>query len=133
VISPPPVIDRPTKRIMLAMMLTLQSTVLVGNQAPMVGQIDRRMRDPQPGDLVVEVSLGFWLLHCDPELKDSHWDGQFITYLRHDTEQVQFTEDPEDGSYTENFLVCMNPDGTEFRWSNAMLAVVPTEYNFSIL
>ncbi|MGW4406540.1 hypothetical protein ACWEJ6_21100 [Nonomuraea sp. NPDC004702] len=35
----------------------LYRTTLVGNPAPVVEDIDRRLSDPQPGDLVVETSV----------------------------------------------------------------------------
>lgn len=46
----------PRRRVMVMMALAQYSATQVGSPAPKVAQMGRRMRSPQPGDLVVEVT-----------------------------------------------------------------------------
>lgn len=123
-IVPPPAFDRVAKRQMLMIMNALWRAVLIGNAPPSTQALYARMKDPRPGDLVVESST-MYLLRDD--LTDSRWDGQFVTYRETITEVVSDTDEPDNRAYdrVETYLVCLNPDGTEFRWWNAGLLAVP--------
>ena len=46
----------PRRRIMVAMALDTYKATLAGNSGPVAAAIGRRIRDPQPGDLVAEVT-----------------------------------------------------------------------------
>lgn len=122
VIAPPPHIERPIKRIMLGMMLALQRVTLVGAPAPITVRLRDLMRNPQPGDLVIESSIAPWLLYRDPEFLDSRWDGQFLTY----SGTVREYREVEGETVVDTFLECLNPDGTTFSWTNAELLAVPS-------
>lgn len=121
-VKPPPHIERPIKRIMLGMMLSLQRVTLVGDPAPITVTLRDTMRNPQPGDMVIESSIAYWLLYRDPEFQDSRWDGQFLTYLR----TVREYREVEGEQVVDTFLECLNPDGTTFSWTNAELLAVPS-------
>lgn len=94
----------------------LLSSVLVGNQCDAVKARYERMKNLQPGDLVFEAST-WGRLARDVDLTSDLWDGQFVRYLR--------TEVETDGDWSETVYVCANPDGTEFRWTNASLWAMP--------
>jgi hypothetical protein len=50
----------PRRRMMIAIARHLREATTVGNPAPIVQRMSERMRDPQPGDLVVETSRTIW-------------------------------------------------------------------------
>ena len=64
------------------------------------------MNDPQPGDLVMEIST--------VASKDHH--SRLGRLKRVEKEFVPFGE--EEGSYYDTFWCLELPDGSEFRWSN---------------
>jgi len=107
--EPPPIIDRPTKRLIAQIVWELWNSVLVGSPAPKIQERYERMHNPQWGDLVVEMSTLLRLVRLDPCFEDNRWDGQFVRfcYSAGDTH------------------VCLNPDGTTFNWTNATLIAVP--------
>ena len=77
----------PRRRIMVAMALCTYRATLAGNPGPVASQIGKRMRNPQPGDLVAEIGgvrtpgserKGFGvLLACRREwlVSDEEWQG----------------------------------------------------------
>ena len=107
-------LDRPTKRTLALLVLALWDSVLVGNPAPVVRQRYERMRGFRPGDVVVEMSTLSRLVNFDLGLVDDRWDGQFVKFIRTDRDSLGRDEH-----------LCLNPDGSEFRWSNADLVAVP--------
>lgn len=111
--EPPPVIDRPTKKLILHIVRTLWDSVLIGGAPDVIEKRYQRMHKPQWGDLVAETSTWWMLLTRDPDFQDERWDGQLVRYWY--TEQLEFGERH----------VCLNPDGTTFNWTNATLIAVP--------
>lgn len=49
----------PRRLLMIGMAHCLRKATLVGNPAPIVARMNERIRDPQPGDLVVEESTAY--------------------------------------------------------------------------
>jgi hypothetical protein len=129
-ISPPPHFSRSAKRYMGWLARELWHSCLVGNPAPMTHQRYERMRRPRAGDIVVELSTLTRLLDA-PDLDSALWDGQFVTFVEM-REEWQTYDEPElnPGGYMETVPVCLNPDGTEFRWTNADLVAVPAGRDF---
>lgn len=111
----------------------------------------QRMHCPMPGDWVIEDSTLGLLLHWydHPEIEPrmqgemrsvkSCWDGQVAPFIGVSREWHPWYEDafnfetghmywtvgaPLDG-YWERFLIVENPDGTEFRWTNASIRAIP--------
>jgi hypothetical protein len=99
----------PRRRIMVAMALCTYRATLAGNPGPVASQIGRRIRDPQPGDLVAEATgardprygrEGFGILlacrrewlQCDEEWLGSDNDGR----PSGDVSYVQFGPKAED-------------------------------------
>lgn len=124
-------IERIDKRRMGFIWRHLWHSVVVGDPCPGVRERYERMKAPRPGDLIVETSTLYGLMHRDPDLLDDRWDGQFIRYRETVREWVPYpadeTNDNPPGGYWETFYVCVNPDGTEYRWFNAELCAVPDE------
>jgi hypothetical protein len=58
----------PRRLMMGGMAKCLRDAVLVGNQAPVVRRMWERMKDPQPGDLVIETST-FYRRNEDDRVK----------------------------------------------------------------
>jgi len=50
----------PRRRMMIAIARHLRQATMVGQPAPVVQRMSERMRNPQPGDLVVETSRTLW-------------------------------------------------------------------------
>ena len=119
-------IERADKRRMGFIWHHLWMSVLVAGPAPAVRERYERMKAYRPGDIVVETSTLYGLLRRDPDLLDERWDGQFIRYRETVREWVPYDDNAPDG-YWETFYVCVNPDGTEYRWFNAELCAVPDE------
>ena len=112
------------KRQMAVMWRELWDSLLVGNAAPVVRARYARMGKPRPGDFVVEASTLPGLLggSLSPEAEANLWDGQFTRFLR--TEAI--THDYDDGStWSEEAMICENPDGSTYTWTNADLIVAP--------
>lgn len=117
--------SREEKRRLIRVHLDLQAAVHVGNPVPIVEAMCRRMKDPQPGDWIVEMTTMSRLLHHDPHLQDDRWDGQVTRYLRSEMRTTVTGDEPDSYDFTEEVHVCENPDGTEFVWENATLYVIP--------
>jgi hypothetical protein len=110
-----------SKKMLARITRSWTSAMLVGNRAPAVEAVWQRHKNPKPGDWVVETSTLYGLVSSD-RYDESLWDGQFTRYLRSEVVEHQY----EDGeTWSEEVHICENPDGTEFRWTNATLAVVP--------
>lgn len=116
--------SRAEKERLGSVMLDLRRAMIVGNPAPVVSEMWQRHKHPQPGDWVIETSTLHALVRYPerwtPDRRKDLWDGQFTRYLR-----SEIRTDPEDPSWSEQVLICENPDGTEYAWTNAELAVVP--------
>ena len=120
--------SRDEKQRLGALVIDLQTAMLVGGQAPIVAEMWERHKEPQPGDWVIEDSTLYALVYYPGRYPgryndDDLWDGQFCRYLRTVREWVACEEEP--GGYWETFHVVETPDGSEFRWHNATMRAVP--------
>jgi hypothetical protein len=127
------------------------TATLVGDPAPFARRLNQRMRDPRPGDLVLETST-IWRL-----VPEAHgeWDPAALGYLLREVDEPAFTraawevecaqeaawhaEHYPDEPYEpmEEFRVDAPPmervqylqrldTGGEFRWHNADFIALPT-------
>lgn len=95
------------------------TNTLVGDRAPVVTDCNKRMRDPQIGDLVLETST----YYREP------WDPGALGWLLSVDQEPWYTE--EDGTvlieqvwYVEPFVP--RADGEfKVRWTNAMFIALP--------
>lgn len=115
--------DREAKRALGWVVNALWITTL-GSRTPDGKARYERMRNPEAGDLICEMSTLYRLLARDRELEDDRWDGQFVRYLRTETERYEW-------GGSETVYVCENPDRSEFRWTNADIIAVPQSRDFS--
>lgn len=124
-ISPPQAFDRQTKRHFAILVLNYWNTLLMATQVPAGNRAYERVKNVQPGDYVAEISTLGRLVLRDQDFKDDRWDGQFVKFLRHDFEYYKSDDEgfiPRINKIPS--LVCLNPDGTEFVWTNAELIQV---------
>lgn len=102
----------------------LHGACLVGNPAPKVAAMYERMKSPQVGDLVLEIST-IW----DPERVGT----RLGRLLRHVREPVYTPEEwganggGDDPIPTESIWYIELADGREYRWHNASFIAVFTE------
>ena len=138
VAAPYRAIPREEKRRLGVLAVHLWRATLIGGAPPVTVALRERMRHPVPGDLVLETSTIQWLIRRDPDLDDDRWDGQLVPFLRKEGRprysQEEWDEARGDSDPTtpplEDTLICLNPDGTEFAWTNAELIAVPTSLDF---
>lgn len=115
---------------LIAMSRHLLTATLVGNPAPIVSRMYTRLKDPRPGDLVVEMSaelrdaqhrinaLGILLEHrVEWQETDEEWEAikaedHFLTDVDRGAEDVWYIQY---GSDAENVV----------RWTNCSFDVVP--------
>lgn len=113
-------------------MIELRRALIVGNPAPIVSDMWRRHKAPQPGDWVMETSTIHRLLRPDFPYSDDDrkalWDGQFTRFVR---SEMRHHPEEDGGVWSEQVYICENPDGTEYAWTNAELAVVPLEQSLA--
>ena len=105
--------------------LAWRNALIVGSPAPHVAGMWERTRNPRSGDLCMEVST-LYRLCSQADLTDDLWDGQFVPYVR--TEDRPISATPGEWGVevpTERVHIMLNPDGTEFAWTNAEIAAVP--------
>jgi hypothetical protein len=121
--------NREDKRTTAWIANALLSSVLVGNQCPDVKARYERMKDPRPGDLIFEASTLPRLLNS-PDVDNDLWDGQFVRLIRSGMEH--WYTDEEGVDHDEMVYVCANPDGTEFRWTNASVWALPDGPRWSV-
>jgi hypothetical protein len=123
-LTPPPALDGPTKRIIVSATLAAHHYLLRGMSGnPTLRAEWDRMREPQPGDLIVELSTAYRRLR-DTDDSYEAWAGHCLTYVGDVREQV--VPDPDDTEpWFDTFGLCLNPDGTEYRWSNHEFLAVP--------
>jgi hypothetical protein len=125
----------PRREMMATLARHLQTAVLVGNPAPIVAKMWDRMKNPQPGDLVLETSslgrsdveqramgFGFLLTHRDEWAQtDDEWAKEEVRPGYDEFDQprpveprvyyVQYGPKPDD--------IC--------RWVNCSFIAVPTD------
>lgn len=117
--------DRQQKRQLAVVAVALLDALLTFPQPPHQAALYGRMRSVRPGDLVMEISTIRWLLRWDPYLSDDRWDGQLVPFLRKE-QRTQLATEEGDAPWSETALICRNPDGTEFAWTNAECVAIPT-------
>lgn len=114
-----------------AMAFHLQTACMVGNPAPIVTRMSDRIRNPRPGDLVVESSTRY---RHDPdsrlkafgillEHREEWWetDAEWEAYKAEDG-----TITDEDRRTDRAWYVQYGPDpGDVYRWVNCSFVVVP--------
>lgn len=128
-ITIPPALDKATKRLMYPIAYQLYSMTLVGNPAATVKAMYDRMTSPQAGDLIIECSTVAHLMRPDSDPDSDLWDGQFVTYSHSEMRTTPYEDGSGDG-FTDEVHVCLNPDGTEFVWTNARIVAVPSDMQF---
>lgn len=114
---------------LITMSRHLMTATLVGNPAPIVSRMYRRLKDPQPGDLVVEMSA---------ELRDAHHRISALGILLerrvewYDTDKEWaeiFAEDPDgwdERRRDDAWYIQYGPDAKDVaRWTNCQFDVVP--------
>jgi hypothetical protein len=129
-------------RLVAVLGYNLYSATLVGNPAPFVERLSRRIRDPQPGDLVLEVSTITRQLRADPfdacglGILRRVADEPAFTKEEHDEEQAALAAAIPDEPYEpepydpplERVQYIDRLDGSgEFRWHNAEFIAIPTD------
>lgn len=120
------------RRMMMDLAYVLYSATMVGDPAPKVADMYRRISNPVPGDLVLETSSfrrgemkAFGILlakrdeywHTDEQWEEDLADGAYYASDTRPTEDiwyVQYGPNPDD--------IC--------RWHNCSFIMVPTEWNF---
>lgn len=102
--------DRESKRVLGWVANALLVSVMVGNPCADAQARYERMADPQPGDLIFEVSC---LHHILRDLNDPRWDGQFVRLKYIGT---WFSEIPGEEAVEELVYICQTNDGGEYRW-----------------
>lgn len=88
---------------------------LVGNPAPMVNRMLERMKNPSPGDLVLELTT-------------------FRMYPRRQgqlgrLEKIEY-EKPKDELNPDNVYYIRRPNGEVVRWRNADVIAIPEDTKF---
>lgn len=123
-------IPLPVKRQMGLLMWELWKATILGNpEAPAAAMRRERMTNPQPGDIVVDITtLGRAVNHPDQDSEWclDKWGGQFVRYLRTEVRGGTY-EDGAPGSWSETVHVCQVPDGSTFTWSNCELVRAPVD------
>jgi hypothetical protein len=132
--------DVPHREALIAMAYHLRTATLVGQPAPVVARMGERMRQPQPGDLVVTTEV----LHGRRDLEDRiHGFG---IYLAGRTEWAETDENwaamvaedqfIDDGDRTTDtvFYIQYGPSAGDIcRWYNSGVVVLPSgEETFSL-
>ena len=102
--------DREAKRTLGWVANALLVSVMVGNPCADAQARYERMADPQPGDLIFEVSTLHYLLR---DLSDPRWDGQFVRlkYIG-----IWYEEIPGEEAVEQLVYICQSDDGSEYRW-----------------
>lgn len=116
------------RRALVSLAYTLRSAVLVGNPAPVVMDIWRRMRHPQPGDFVVEASIV-------PRLMMRPWplgEADLDTLIKGNGILIEHRQepyggpDPDDIGHEDVWYVQYGPAPVDVcRWENAMFFAIP--------
>jgi hypothetical protein len=83
-------------------------------------QLADELRNPKPGDLVIEASAIAW------REKNNDWNSGIGRLICKRNEFVPFKE--ESGGYHDDFTYIESLDGTLQRWSNCDFAKVPEHY-----
>jgi hypothetical protein len=106
----------------------LYRATLVGDPCEYVRMLGEELRNPRPGDLVLETST-FWMKNRDP------LEG-IGRLLRIELEPIVLKEQAEEYGYTDGeeipkhrvFYVALEfDDGREYRWHNASFIKVSSE------
>lgn len=108
-------------KILLAQVTLVAYSYILRARDSEAARMLQRIHNPQEGDLVWEQST-IRALISNPD--DDRWDGQFVPYVRSGVEEWETAEYGE--IFQEMVHYCLNPDGTEFRWSNATILAVPS-------
>lgn len=132
-LPPPPVIPVEMKRLMFPMAYRAYTATLIGGAPAATRAMYERMKRPQPGDLVIEVSTCPRLMRAEADPNDPTWDGQFVTYVGSEVRTTAYNDDEGGAEWSEEVHVCLNPDGTTFEWTNASIVAVPTDMQFGTI
>jgi hypothetical protein len=127
---------------LIAMARHLQTASLVGNPAPVVQRIYERIKNPQPGDLVVESSTGVRTRDLDTRTKafgiliehrnewwetDAEWEAQ---------KRAEGWDDDEDRRVDHAWYIQYGNDpGDVCRWVNCDFLAIPIDpkaFDYSI-
>jgi hypothetical protein len=124
-----------TRRLMMiGTARALHSACLVGNPAPIVADMYARMRDPQPGDLVMELGVPFRRSNPDGQIKGfgiliahrDEWASTDEEWAAALAEEPDFTAD-EDRLHDHAWYVQYGPAAEDVcRWTNCEFIAIPT-------
>jgi hypothetical protein len=128
----------PNEKLIATIGYNLYRTTSVGNPAPIVKTLGDRMRDPRPGDLVLEVSSIYWKMKQEP------FDASNLGFLTRTAMEPVFTEEewneepelghdnqplPYGACPTEKVYYINRLDGKgEVRWHNAAFIALPIDH-----
>jgi hypothetical protein len=124
----------PRRAAMAALAMCLWNAVVVGEPAPLVARMWERMRDPRPGDLVLETSR-YYLDYANAEAfgvlvahRMEWWDtDEEWARLRRYRERDKNDKRPTDTAW----YVQYGPSRHHiYRWVNATFITVPTDAKF---
>jgi hypothetical protein len=119
--------------LMIGTVKALHTATLVGNPAPVVADMYARMRDPQPGDLVMEVT-GFYRRDTDAKIKGfgilvahrEEWastDEEWAATLAEEPDLIR----DEERFHDHAWYVQYGPAAEDVcRWTNCEFIAVPT-------
>lgn len=121
---------------LISMAYQLKTACLVGNPAPVVEDMYRRITSPQPGDLVVEAGARWYdLLKRVPSLgflieKRREWWHTDDEWEAHKIEN-EFTDDEERQIDTAWYIQYGPSPGNVYRWVNCDFTVLPIGADFN--
>jgi hypothetical protein len=119
------------RRLLVGVASALYSCVLVGQPAPVVAELSRRMHKPQPGDLVVETTRTLWLRAAElggGQAEDDWYRGVGLLLARRVewVDEDTFTDPPEP-LFDDVTYVQYGPGHRDIcRWHNASFIAIPT-------
>lgn len=112
----------------------LHTATLVGNPAPVVAEMYARMRDPRPGDLVMEVGVPFRRNDPDGQIKGfgiliahrKEWASTDAEWAATLAEEPDLVAD-EDRMHDHAWYVQYGPAAEDVcRWTNCEFIAIPT-------
>lgn len=129
---------QPRRQAMMALAYCLWSATLVGNPAPVVAKMGARLRDPQPGDLILETTsslhrsdverraMGFGIL-LDHRDEWAQTDEEYNQQLADDGGDLHDGWRGKDHAW----YVQYGPQPDDIcRWVNCSFITVPTDTDF---